>query len=122
MTTYTIDAITNMSFTDLSYKLPDTIIGAIHKLISELNITTKDQPAENVREEVDSSQYRQKSRGFQKVFRGRKGGNRHDGFASPDESWERMREFKTTKIEKKEGVEKIINEVQNSNTKMSEQD
>jgi len=100
---YTLEDYTSIAFAGFEYKLPTSITAIINKLNTEFGITTVP-----VQEILD-----RKPRPVNRRYRSAKQGKYED------ENWEKMREFKTTKLEKKEGIEKQLNDVRIALNKIS---
>jgi len=100
---YTLEDYSNIIFSSFDYKLPETIECTLAKLKADLCITT-------VIDQVDDRS--NKKNVLPKKIRSKR--------ATMDEqSWEKIKAFQTTKIEKKEGIEKSINDVRICLNKLS---
>jgi hypothetical protein len=106
MVAYTLDNYMSIIFDGINYKLPDNVIANIKKLSLDLNINTDaiQKPIINT-----DSKY--------KAVRTKTNNNRSK---PADDSWDKVRSFKTTTIEKKEGVEKVLNDIRICLNKLSE--
>lgn len=100
---YTLEDFTTIAFAGFEYKLPNTVLTIVNKLNAEFGVTLPPPP-----EIVD-----RKPRPVNRRYRSAKQGKYED------ENWEKMREFKTTKLEKKEGVEKQLNDIRIALNKIS---
>jgi hypothetical protein len=111
MTSYSLEDYSNIIFNGFDYKLQLEVTDIIKKMAIDLGINT------SVNYQVDSSSRDSRSRkpGDQPNRVGIRGKGKEG-----DESWERMRAFKSTKIEKKEGIDKIINDIRACLNKLSE--
>jgi hypothetical protein len=107
---YTIQDYSNFSFENEKYKLTDDVINKIQKLIKELKINTNNQGHEDNDKYVKGRFIPKQSRYVESL----EGKNN-----KTDESWKTNILFKATKIEKKEGVEKTINDIRISLNKIS---
>jgi len=113
---YTLDDYSNVSFEMKNYKLPEEIMNKIQVLIKELNINTNNYDQE-LKNDMNNDNKYIKSRYIQKQSRyidNLEGKNN-----KIDELWKTNFQFKTTKIEKKEGIEKTINDIRISLNKIS---
>lgn len=104
-------------FNGYDYKLPDSVIENLDNLVSELGININSTSVRN--SEASSSSGFKKP--HQSVFKRSKSSSGMTTTQNTnDDAWGRMKEFKTTKIEKKEGTEKIFNEIRGCLNKISE--
>jgi methyl-accepting chemotaxis protein len=103
-TNYNLENYKNIIFSGYEYKLPDNIITLINNLSNELGVTFKESiiKPENFQPE-HTRKYSNKRSNF--------GINKRPKTALDEEQWEKMKAFKSTLIEKKEGIEKLINDV-----------
>ena len=107
MPQYTLTEFNNIMFGKFEYKLPENINNIILKLKEEVNLyigTTQTEPAPTYEKPVkkSGSQYQHK-----------KSGRTHTKHVT-DEDWDAVRNpvpFKATVIDKKEGIEKSINDI-----------
>jgi hypothetical protein len=107
ITNYNLENYKNIIFSGYEYKLPDNIITLINNLSNELGITFKDTTkTENNQTEYKSEHARKYSN-----KRSNFGINKRPKPALDEEQWEKMKAFKSTLIEKKEGIEKLINDI-----------
>jgi hypothetical protein len=102
-TTYSLDNYKNIIVSGYEYKLPETIINIITNLSNELGVAFK----ENVK--LTNSQ--EENIGENKKFSKRNFGNKRVKPVVDEEQWEKIKAFKSTQIEQKEGIEKLINDV-----------
>lgn len=98
---YDLNDVRNVMQSGYKYILSQEIVKHIQKIETELGITHSSEPIRYNNTAIRSSSNHPRS-------------NRKE-----DISWENVRNFKTTKIEKKEGLEKKINEVRICINKMS---
>lgn len=112
---YTINDFNNILFNGINYKLPNDILNIISNLEKELqNVDITDNNVikkhnENYNNEMKNNE-KKKNHNSNK----RNGGDRNKGGYAKEitnEDWAILRNFKTTKIEVKEGVEKSINDI-----------
>jgi hypothetical protein len=102
---YNLDNYKNIIFSGYEYKLPDNIIIIINNLSNELGVTI------NETNKLESTHSEYKS-DYSKKY-----SNKRTNFCNKkksiigEEQWEKMKVFKNTLIEKKEGVEKLINDI-----------
>lgn len=104
---YTISEIENIKYSGFQYVLPENIIELIKKLESEVQITeTTDKKEQSNYEERGRHQYKN-------VKRIDNFNHRNNRNLKPmnNEDWESVRNFKSTKIDTKEGVEKCISNI-----------
>jgi hypothetical protein len=102
-TTYNLDNYKNIIVSGYEYKLPETIINIITNLSNELGVAFK----ENTKSTNNQEEYT----GENKKFLKRNFGNKRVKPVVDEEQWEKIKAFKTTQIEQKEGIEKLINDV-----------
>ena len=100
---YTIKDIDNIMFNGFEYRLPQNIIDIIKKIENELNLS-------NIVDKKDN--YEDKGR-FKNTKRVEHSNHKNNKNIKPlnNEDWESLRNFKSTKIDTKEGVEKSINNI-----------
>jgi hypothetical protein len=118
MVYYNLDDYNNIIFSGYDYVLPENIVNIIKKLTTELGIieTTnvsveKKKSFENDRNinSVDSTNYNSK--------RNKMGENVYNYIN--DVKWEKLPTYRPTKIEKKEGIEKTIDDIRTCLNKIS---
>jgi len=97
---YTLQYYSELIFSGYDYKLPDTVNSIIKKLVVEFGST----PVQESRA-VDNSDTKFKKPGY---FNNSRKPKRTD---NAEETWEKQKAFKATVIEKKEGIEKSINDI-----------
>lgn len=104
MSYYTIQHFKNILFDGIKIELSTETKNKINKLSSLITVTDDEKPS------------------YKKVKRNDSGDLYKRGYRSreTDEDWESVRNFKVTKIEKKEGIEKKINEIRIALNKISE--
>lgn len=102
-TTYNLDNYKNIIVSGYDYKLPGAIINIITNLSNELGVTFK----ENTK--ITNSQ--EEFIGENKKYSKRNFGNKRIKSVVDEEQWEKIKAFKSTQIEQKEGIEKLINDV-----------
>lgn len=98
MVSYDLDTYRDISFSGFDYKLPSVIVDAIQRLSSELGVLNNSKP-------LDATPFKT----FQNTKRSGFGNKRNK--TGEDESWEKVKPFKSTQLEKKEGTEKLINDI-----------
>ena len=106
---YSLQDYINIAFKTNDYKLPESVTQTINNLIKELGINTT------------ISRFDSKPTSFNKTtnnVKRTKSGTRMN--EDTDEHWNRMKEFKATKMDKKEGVDKIISDIRSCLNKISE--
>jgi hypothetical protein len=101
-TTYNLDNYKNIIVSGYEYKLPETIINIISNLSNELGVAFKENTKINSQEEYIGENKKYLKRNF---------GNKRVKPVVDDEQWEKIKAFKSTQIEQKEGIEKLINDV-----------
>ena len=107
MTAYKMEDYTSIVFSGLTYALPDTVLKTIKQLGVDLGVST--MPVEQVQSITDDRHKRTSGK------RGRLGGNRRD----EQNNWDKQKPFKTTEIEKKEGLDKIFTDIKGCLNKLS---
>jgi hypothetical protein len=110
---YMLEDFHKIAFSGYEYKLPDSVLLIVNKLISETGIVTNSRPSNESIENTDS---RYKTKGN---FLNSKKQKKFPKVENIDEMWETAKPFKVTKIEKKEGIDKIINDIRTSLNKIS---
>lgn len=114
---YTVDEISAILFAGYEYKLPEQTSDRINNLINELGIHLNSTLRNNGSRNVDP-----KNSGGRKspqmVMKRNKSTQRLKD--SSDEQWNRLKEFKATVLEKKEGTDKVLNEIRSCLNKISE--
>jgi hypothetical protein len=108
MTQYTLNDFSNISSSGFEYKLDDHVLNEINKIVAELGINTESR----LKKHIELS----KNFGIGSFKRGKS----NSELSTQDESWERVRNFKATNIEKKEGVDKTINDIRTCLNKLSD--
>ena len=101
-TTYNLDNYKNIIVSGYEYKLPETIINIISNLSNELGVAFKENTKINNQEEYTGENKKYLKRNF---------GNKRVKPIMDEEQWEKIKAFKSTQIEQKEGIEKLINDV-----------
>ena len=107
MTAYKMEDYTSIVFSGIRYALPDTILKTIKQLGMDLGISTL--PVEPVQQHGDERHKRTSGK------RGRLGNNRRD----EQNNWDKQKPFKTTEIEKKEGLDKVFTDIKGCLNKLS---
>jgi hypothetical protein len=106
---YSLQDYHTFSFAGYDYKLPENVTQTIYSLIKELGVNT-----------IASSRFEMKPPSFTPrsapTVRRSKNGRKED----MDDTWNRTKEFKATKIDKKEGIDKIISDIRSCLNKISE--
>ena len=97
---YTLQDYSEIVFSDYDYKLPDNVNATIKKLVDEFGTVmhTESRPSETADTKFKKSGYFNNSR------KPKRGDNM-------EENWEKQKAFKATVMEKKEGIEKSINDI-----------
>jgi len=90
-------------YSNFTYKLPEVELNIIKNLIKELGVTTTP-----TQETVNDDKYKYKRSSSNKKYSNK-----------ADDSWEKAKPFVATKIEKKEGLDKMVNNVRICLNKMS---
>jgi hypothetical protein len=101
-TTYNLDNYKNIIVSGYEYKLPETIINIISNLSNELGVAFKENTKINSQEENIGENKKYSKRNF---------GNKRVKPVVDEEQWEKIKAFKSTQIQQKEGIEKLINDV-----------
>jgi len=106
ITTYNLDNYKDIVFSGYEYRLPDNILTIINSLSNELGVTLNDtSKPEHIQSEHKSEhgkKYSNKRNNF---------GNKKNKPTADEDQWEKMKAFKSTQIEKKEGIDKLINDI-----------
>jgi hypothetical protein len=106
---YSLQEYQTLSFAGYEYKLPENVTQTIYALIKELGVNT-----------IASGKFETKPLSFNPrsapTVRRSKNGRKED----MDDAWNRTKEFKATKIDKKEGIDKIISDIRSCLNKISE--
>jgi hypothetical protein len=96
-----MDDYNNILYSNFQYKLPEIEVGIIKNLLKELGSILEEPYVE------------------EKIRYKRQTHKRSNGIKKTDESWEKTKPFVVTKLEKKEGVDKIMSDIKNSLNKVS---
>lgn len=119
---YKTEEFSDILFAGYEYKLPEQVINKLNDLIRELgvNVQTQSSSSGNTLRNTDN-----RSTGFRKPAPGlfkrvKPNPIIRTNQTISDEQWNRVKEFKTTRPEKREGVEKAVCEIRASLNKMSE--
>jgi hypothetical protein len=115
---YTIDDYLSISFEIKNNKLSEEIMNKIQILIKELNINTSNYNQE-LKNNTNNDNKFVKCRYISKQSRYVDIDNLEGRTNKTDELWKTNYQFKTTKIEKKKGIEKTINDIRISLNKIS---
>jgi hypothetical protein len=99
---YTLQDYSEVIFTGYDYKLPDNVNFIIKKLITEFGTISQTTEVRS----VDNNDPKFKKPAY---FNNSRKPKRND--ASVEEVWEKTKAFKATVIEKKDGIEKSINDI-----------
>jgi len=98
---YRLDDYNHVLYSNFQYKLPEIEVVIIKNLLKELGSFLEDTCVEE--------KFRYKRQINKKT----------NSIKKTDESWEKTKPFMVTKLEKKEGVEKIMSDIKNSLNKVS---
>lgn len=113
---YTVDYFSTISFSGNDYKLPEQTLDSINSLINELGIhlnsTVRTSGSRNI-----ESKNAEGRKSPQSIKRNKSTQRLKDG---SDEQWNRLKEFKATVLEKKEGTDKLLSEIRSCLNKISE--
>ena len=108
MTTfYSIADIENIKFSGFQYTLPKTLLDLVKKIEGEIQIQDVSEKKVNDFDDRKYNQHKNMKRTEHKHNRHNNNYNRQPEILNED--WESIRNFKSTKIETKEGIEKSIN-------------
>lgn len=107
MTMYKMEDYNKIVYSGITYALPDIILKTIKQLGIDLGVSTV--LTESVQQNGDDKQKRLSNK------RGRTGNNRRDDM----NNWDKQKPFKTTEIEKKEGLDKIFTDIKSCLNKLS---
>lgn len=110
MALYTLDDYNSIIFTGVSYKLPENVMDIIKGLTTSLGVGESGGSAAGATSSGGNDTFQKDNR--------KKGGRQNNPTFSKNkgkygvaEDWERADVFKITKIERKEGVDKMINDI-----------
>lgn len=122
MVSYTLDDYANIIFNKIEYKLPEHVNVIFTKMITDLGVVATYTPSNEKSNLGDRDlKYKRSSDSANKGFLKRVkpvGYKKSDG---QDDMWEKTRNFKTTVIEKKDGIDKLMNDIRISLNKISKQ-
>jgi hypothetical protein len=100
---YNLDSYRDMVFSGIEYKLPTSILDTIQKLSNELGVlnvmTSKTS---------DSAPFKPFTNSKRSGFANKRNKTNQE---DDKDTWEKVKPFKTTQLEKKEGTEKLINDI-----------
>jgi hypothetical protein len=102
-TSYNLENYKNIIVSGYDYKLPETIIKIISNLSNELGVSFKENTKSTIIQEeysLENKKYSKRNFGIKRVKP-----------IVDEEQWEKIKVFKSTQIEQKEGIEKLINDV-----------
>jgi hypothetical protein len=99
---YTMEHYNSIVYSNFTYKLPEVELNIINNLIKELGISIANQ------ESITDDKYKYKRTQSNKKYSNK-----------CEDSWEKTKPFVATKIEKKEGLDKIVNDIRICLNKMS---
>lgn len=114
---YTVDDFSGILFAGYEYKLPAQTRDGITNLINELGIHLNSAVRNTGVRNVDSKNTGSR-KSPQTIMKRNKSTQKLKD--CPDEQWNRLKEFKATIIEKKEGTDKFLNEIRSCLNKISE--
>jgi len=104
---YTLHEFNDIVFSGYDYKLPELVINTINKLLIETGISTSTKTTTEVRlPETTDPKY--KKGGY---FNNAKKSKTFPKRENIDDVWEATKVFKPTKINKNEGMDKLINDI-----------
>jgi hypothetical protein len=103
MSCYQLEDYNRITFDGLNYSLPVTIMELINKLTMEIN-----NIAPSPIHTTSNSDYKSKKEEFGNY---KKSKSNHRNKSISDEEWNTIRNFKVTKIDKKEGIDKSVNDI-----------
>ena len=111
---YSLNDFNTILFDNMEYTLPDTIlsiIGQLSKQFIDTPVITTSTTSPYSNRANDAAGFHN-ARGANAMMKKKKYSNGNNVQKEvTNESWEHLRSFKTTKIEKKEGNEKIMNDI-----------
>jgi hypothetical protein len=111
---YTLQDFTDTVFSGYDYKLPDSTVSIIQKLVGDIGVTLNSKPTETRSTDNTESNYKKNS-----YFNNAKKSKNYPKRENIDELWETTKPFKPTNIDKKEGIEKLLNDIRASLNKIS---
>jgi len=112
---YTLQDFNDVAFSGYDYKLPEIVLNNIKNLVIELGITANSKPTTEQRSaENTDSKYKKNN-----YFGNSKKNKNYVKRDNTDDLWETVKPFKATKIDKKEGMDKLINDVRACLNKIS---
>jgi hypothetical protein len=103
---YDLDAYSSIIFTGINYSIPDNVKEIIQTLISELGVTTTIDTTNQIEREPNNKRPTLHNLSRKPI---KSNGNKKN--TQDDDSWEKVKRFQSTKIEKKEGFDKIVNDI-----------
>ena len=112
---YTLQDFNDIAFSGYDYKLPEIVLNKIKNLITELGITANSKPTTETRS-ADSTDSKYKKNNY---FSNSKKNKNYVKRDNVDDPWETAKPFKATKIDKKEGMDKLINDIRACLNKIS---
>ena len=113
MNSYNLESYANIIFSGVNYVIPDVIKHNIQKLISELgSIPETNNISINTNHNNNENDINYKRSSFNGSPRRSKTNNNNNRRPQEEaESWEKQKIFKSTIIDKKEGFDKIVNDI-----------
>jgi hypothetical protein len=106
---YTLQDYSDILFTGYSYNLPDNVTTIITTLTKELGVSISERNESYDNDNDNDNRGKHSHFGLKRSTSNRSGDNRYKNKIY--DSWKTTPEFKATKIEKKEGVEKQMNDI-----------
>lgn len=103
---YNLDDYANIIFTGIHYSMPDNITRIIQTLTSELGVSCIVTQSSYGEHDVNSKRLSPTN-----LIRRNKSNGGNKRMSMEDESWEKLKKFQSTKIDKKEGFEKLVNDI-----------
>jgi hypothetical protein len=122
MASYTLTDFNDIRFSGLSYVLPEQVINNIKRLAINLGVQTNTNTNTNTQPSSNTNTLATTSRSFPLSRRGGRKGT-SSGSSNKElsnEDWENLRNFKATKMDVKEGIEKTISDIRAALNKLTD--
>jgi hypothetical protein len=111
---YTLQDFTDIVFSGYDYKLPETTVSVIQKLVGDIGVTMNTKTTETRPTDNNETKYKKNN-----YFNNGKKSKNYLKRENIDETWEATKPFKPTKMDKKEGIDKLLNDIRASLNKIS---
>ena len=109
MSSYNLEEYSNIVFNGFKYVLPENIKLIIQNLTTELGVSISSATLHNSTNSY--SGHNEKDSNYKRISTTKRSKHNNKMGSTDNDAWDKVKKFQTTKIEKKEGVEKSINDI-----------